>query len=126
MFNFNMIDFSKEEQPDKITLQTSVNLGQKPAAVEANPEVAEEVIEEEKAFRRGVLSVRDVIAPASLKVEPTFLRLGDKFLRTMFIISYPRYISVGWFAPVINLNFTFDVSMFFYPVKSAIILKQLK
>jgi hypothetical protein len=121
-----MIDFSKEEQPDKITLQTSVNLGQKPAAVEANPEVAEEVIEEEKAFRRGVLSVRDVIAPASLKVEPTFLRLGDKFLRTMFIISYPRYISVGWFAPVINLNFTFDVSMFFYPVKSAIILKQLK
>ncbi|MFA5000421.1 MAG: DUF87 domain-containing protein [Patescibacteria group bacterium] len=121
-----MIDFSKEEQPDKITLQTSVNLGQKPAAVEANPEAAEEIIEEEKAFRRGVLSVRDVIAPASLKVEPTFLRLGDKFLRTMFIISYPRYISVGWFAPVINLNFTFDVSMFFYPVKSAIILKQLK
>jgi type IV secretory pathway VirB4 component len=33
---------------------------------------------------------------------------------------------VGWFAPVINLNETFDVSMFFYPVKSAVILKQLK
>jgi conjugal transfer ATP-binding protein TraC len=84
------------------------------------------VIEEEKAFRRGVLSVRDIIAPASIKVEPTLLRLGDKFLRTIFVINYPRYISVGWFAPIINLNITFDISMFFYPVASAIILKQLK
>jgi len=33
---------------------------------------------------------------------------------------------VGWFAPIINLNYTFDISMFFYPVKSALILKQLK
>jgi type IV secretory pathway VirB4 component len=33
---------------------------------------------------------------------------------------------VGWFAPIINLNETFDVSMFFYPVKTSMILKQLK
>jgi conjugal transfer ATP-binding protein TraC len=89
-------------------------------------EVTRELIEEEKAFRKGVLSVRDLISPASLKVNPTYLNLGQKFLRTFFIISYPRYISVGWFAPIINLNECFDVSMFFYPVKSAIILKQLK
>jgi len=122
-----MIDFSKEEQPNKISFNTPIKLG--PAGgpgIEANPELTKEVIEEEKAYRRGILSVRDVIAPASLKVEPNLLRLGDKFVRTIFVISYPRYISVGWFAPVINLNFTFDISMFFYPVKSAIILKQLK
>jgi type IV secretory pathway VirB4 component len=122
-----MIDFSKEQQPNKLTLNTPIRLG--PAGgpgIEANPELTQEVIEEEKAYRRGILSVRDIIAPASLKVEPNLLRLGDKLLRTIFIISYPRYISVGWFAPIINLNFTFDISMFFYPVKSAIILKQLK
>lgn len=89
-------------------------------------EITQELIEEEKAFRRGVLSVRDLISPASLKVNPTHLSLGQKFLRTIFVISYPRYISVGWFAPIINLNECFDVAMFFYPVKSAIILKQLK
>jgi type IV secretory pathway VirB4 component len=85
-----------------------------------------DIIADEKAFRRGVLSVRDLISPASLKVNSTFLRLGQQYVRTIFIISYPRYISVGWFAPIINLNETFDVSMFFYPVKSAVILKQLK
>ncbi|MFA5109369.1 MAG: DUF87 domain-containing protein [Patescibacteria group bacterium] len=122
-----MVNFNKEEQPNKITLQSKVTFSPKtPPPVEINPELTREVIEEEKTFRRGILSVRDIIAPASLKIEPSFLRLGDKFLRTIFVISYPRYISIGWFAPIINLNFTFDVSMFFYPVKSAVILKQLK
>ncbi len=123
-----MIDFNKDDKTNKLTLNTPITLGPKSAmpAIESDPQLTREVIEEEKAFRRGVLSVRDIIAPASLKVEANYLLLGDKFLRTIFVISYPRYISVGWFAPIINLNFTFDVSMFFYPVKSAIILKQLK
>jgi type IV secretory pathway VirB4 component len=123
-----MIDFNKDDKPNKLTLNTPITIGAKPAVppIESDPQLTREVIEEEKAFRRGVLSVRDIIAPASLKVEANYLLLGDKFLRTIFVISYPRYISVGWFAPIINLNFTFDVSMFFYPVKSAIILKQLK
>ncbi|MEK7067493.1 MAG: DUF87 domain-containing protein, partial [Patescibacteria group bacterium] len=83
-------------------------------------------VEEEKALRRGEVSIRDVIAPAALEVKPSFIKLGDKFVRTIFVINYPRYISVGWFAPIINLNETFDAGMFFYPVPSAVILKQLK
>jgi len=89
-------------------------------------EIAKEYIEEEKAYRRGIISIKDLIAPASFKVNPNFLILGNKYVRTLFVINYPRYISVGWFSPIINLNSTFDVSMFFYPVKSAVILKQLK
>ncbi|MFA5162978.1 MAG: DUF87 domain-containing protein [Patescibacteria group bacterium] len=123
-----MINFKKSDSPNnRLTLNSSLGARpDSPAPVEANPELTREIIEEEKAFRRGVISVRDIISPASMKVEPTLLRLGDKFVRTIFIINYPRYISVGWFAPVINLNLTFDISMFFYPVSSAIILKQLK
>lgn len=123
-----MINFKKSDSPvNRLTLNSNLSARpNSPAPVETNPELTREIIEEEKAFRRGVVSVRDIISPASMKVEPTLLRLGDKFVRTIFIINYPRYISVGWFAPVINLNLTFDISMFFYPVSSAIILKQLK
>ncbi|MFA7702141.1 MAG: DUF87 domain-containing protein, partial [Patescibacteria group bacterium] len=96
------------------------------SSIEENVDLTKEIIEEEIAYRRGILSVRDLIAPSSLKVNSTFLQLGKKFLRTVFVVSYPRYIGVGWFAPIINLNYTFDVSMFFYPVKSALILKQLR
>jgi type IV secretory pathway VirB4 component len=83
-------------------------------------------LEEERIYREGVVSIRDLIAPAAFNVEKNFLQLGTVFCRTIFIVSYPRYISIGWSSPVINLSVTMDISMFFYPVKSEIILKQLK
>jgi len=88
----------------------------------------EEIItlEEEKLYREGVISIKDLIAPSAFQVESSFVKLGDLFCRTIFITSYPRYISIGWSAPVLNLSLTLDIGMFFYPVKSSIILKQLK
>ena len=83
-------------------------------------------LEEEKVYREGVVAIRDLIAPSAFRVESSFVQLGTIFCRTIFVVSYPRYISVGWSAPIINLSVTMDVGMFFYPVKSAIILKQLK
>ncbi|MBN1779138.1 MAG: ATP-binding protein [Candidatus Buchananbacteria bacterium] len=84
------------------------------------------VLEEEKVFRQGVVSIKDLIAPSAMEVTPTFIKLGQKFVRTIFVIEYPRYISVGWFAPIINLSSQIDISMFFYPIKAEIILKQLR
>ncbi len=120
MFNLNKVKKEKQDKK-KIANQNSASKEQ-----EDDLEIQKEVIEEEKSFRKGIISIRDLISPASFEVFPNYLKLGEKFVRTIFVITYPRYISVGWFAPIINLNSTFDVSMFFYPVKSAIILKQLK
>lgn len=85
-----------------------------------------QLIEAEQVYRAGVITVRDLIAPASLRVEANFLQLGPKFVRTVFVVVYPRYISVGWFAPIINFNVPLDVAMFFYPIESNVVLKQLK
>ena len=83
-------------------------------------------IEEERAYRKGVVTVLDLIAPAAFAVKPNHLRLGNVFVSTIFVVTYPRYVSVGWSAPIINLNVTLDIAMFFYPIKSPIILKQLQ
>ncbi|MBI4093042.1 MAG: ATP-binding protein [Candidatus Kerfeldbacteria bacterium] len=85
-----------------------------------------ELIEAERIYRRGVISVRDLIAPAALRVDTNYIQLGAKFVRTLFVVTYPRYIAVGWFAPIINFNSPLDIGMFFYPVEPQIILKQLK
>ncbi len=85
-----------------------------------------EQLEEERIYRKGTVSIKDLIAPAGLKVEPTYLVLNESYLRTIFVITYPRYISLGWFAPIVNLNYPLDIAMFFYPVKPEVILKQLK
>ena len=83
-------------------------------------------LEEERVYREGTVAIRDLIAPSAFKVDSSFLQLGNILLRTIFITSYPRYISVGWNATILNLNLSMDVSMFFYPVNAVIILKQLK
>ena len=128
MINFKKAESKAESQAAK--QQTGVYMvGNKVVVnqpIEKSAELTQEIVKEEIAYRRGILSVRDLISPASLKINPTYLMLGEKFIRTLFVVNYPRYISVGWFAPIINLNNTFDVAMFFYPVDSAIILKQLK
>jgi conjugal transfer ATP-binding protein TraC len=83
-------------------------------------------LEEERIYREGTVAIRDLIAPSAFRVESSFIQLGDVFVRTVYVITYPRYISVGWSAPMLNLNVTMDIGMFFYPVPSHIILKQLK
>ncbi len=83
-------------------------------------------LQEERFYRESEVTIRDLVSPTAFKVESNFIQLGDIFCRTIFISAYPRYISVGWSSPVINLATTMDVGMFFYPVKSAVILKQLK
>jgi len=118
----------QQEQQKQEDIDRSRRDKEKAAIKEASKsvETTKEFIEEEKTFRRGIVSIKDLIAPASMKVTSNLVILGAKYVKTLFVINYPRYISVGWFAPIINLNSTFDVSMFFYPVSSAVILKQLK
>ena len=98
--------------------------GQSRLAKHAEAEII--TLEEERLFREGVVTIRDLIAPASFNVESSFVQIGVAYARTIFVTSYPRYISIGWSSPIINLSITMDVAMFFYPVKSEIILKQLR
>ncbi|MFH1246290.1 MAG: ATP-binding protein [Candidatus Liptonbacteria bacterium] len=70
--------------------------------------------------------VRKVIAPAGVEVNSNYLKLGDKFVKTFFVLSYPRYLSTGWFEPLINLPNIFDISIFINPVDTANALKNLR
>src|SRR3989344_7541387 len=59
--------------------------------------------------------VEDTIAPTSIEINYNYLRLGDKFAKNLFVLDYPRYLSSGWFSPVINLPELCDVSIFINP-----------
>ena len=105
----------------------SVPLQPKPIS-EAQARAMQErtTLEEERIYRRGTVSVRDLIAPSSFEVTSAFLHLGDMYVRTLFVTTYPRYVGIGWGAPIINYNSTIDISMYFYPIKPEVILKQLR
>ena len=100
MFGFNKIkQAQKEVKVDKELEKLSVNTK---AQVSPKENIArdKQLIEAEKVFREGVVSVRDIIAPAALKVDPHYLRLNNLYVRTLFVMTYPRYVTIGWFAPI--------------------------
>ncbi len=77
-------------------------------------------------FESAALELRDIIAPSALNVTPRDLNLGDKIVRTLFVISYPRYLSDNWFSPIINLDVIFDVAIYIHPIDTATILKHFQ
>ena len=113
-------------KPTQLSESSAGEETKKKKKVKLRAQEQKEILEAERIYRAGVTSIRDLIAPASMRIEPRLVELNGGYLTTMFVINYPRYISVGWFAPIINANWPLDVSMFFYPVKSDAILKQLK
>jgi len=85
-----------------------------------------EEAEEEKLFEREAMDVKDIIAPSSIELTSSYLKLGNRFVKPFFIFSYPRYLSTGWFSPVINLDTPMDISIFIHPIETGMILKQLR
>jgi len=77
-------------------------------------------------YQSGVLGLKDVIAPSAFEVNSNYIRLGEKFARTVFVFAYPRYLATNWFSGVINLDKIFDITMFFHPVDTAQVLRKLR
>src|SRR3984957_6501832 len=70
--------------------------------------------------------IKQIIAPAGAQVFSNYLKIGDKIAKTFFVFSYPRYLSTGWFEPLINLPNLFDVSIFVSPIDTGTALKNLR
>jgi len=80
----------------------------------------------EKIFETEAIRAVDIVAPPSIEVKPSHLKLGERFVQSFFIFSYPRYLSTAWFSPVINLDIPMDISLFIHPIDAGLILKQLR
>ena len=79
-----------------------------------------------KIFEKKEMELNDIIAPSSIAISSNNLRLGKRFAKSFFIFSYPRYLSTGWFSPIINLDDPMDISIFVHPIETGTILKQLR
>ncbi|OJI08642.1 MAG: conjugal transfer protein TraC [Candidatus Vogelbacteria bacterium CG10_big_fil_rev_8_21_14_0_10_49_38] len=77
-------------------------------------------------YEVGTLELRDIIAPSALRVTSKNLHLGEKIARTLFVISYPRFLSEEWFSPIINLDSVFDISIFIHPLNTTTTLRALQ
>lgn len=77
-------------------------------------------------FARGIMSVKDIIAPSFVEVDFNSLKVNNSFYRTIFVVGYPRFVSPNWLYPLISFDHSLFISMFIYPEESKIILEDLK
>jgi type IV secretory pathway VirB4 component len=80
----------------------------------------------EKIFEAEALDVKDFIAPSSIEIQQTYFKIGEKLGKSFFIFSYPRYLTTGWFAPIVNLEVPMDISFFVHPIDTTLVMKQLR
>jgi len=78
-----------------------------------------------KIFETETIKATDIIAPPSIESKPNYLKLGERYVKSFFIFSYPRYLSAAWLAPIINLDVPLNISFFIDPIETGKILKQL-
>jgi len=78
------------------------------------------------AFAKGLVSLRDVLAPSVVEVDFDYLKINESFYRTLFVVGYPRFVSPNWLAPLISFDHSLFISMFIYPEKSKAILDDLR
>jgi len=74
----------------------------------------------------GMLNVKDIIAPSAIEVDFNFVKIGEKYFRTLFVSGYPRFVGANWLAPIINYDHSLEVSMFYYPVEARGVLDDLR
>lgn len=75
---------------------------------------------------KGMVSVKDVIAPAAIEVDFSHVKIGDKYFRTLFVAGYPRFVAANWLSPLINFEHSMDIAMYIYPVEGKSVLDDLR
>ncbi len=72
------------------------------------------------------MELADKIAPSAIEITPKSMRIGEKIVRTFFVISYPRYLTDNWLTPIINLDKIFDIALYINPIETADLLKHFQ
>jgi type IV secretory pathway VirB4 component len=72
------------------------------------------------------IGAEDIIAPSLVEVKPDHIKLGERFAKSFFIFSYPRYLSTAWLSPIINMDQPMDISFHVHPIDTGDILKKLR
>jgi len=79
-----------------------------------------------EVLSRGMVDIKDIIAPSAIEVDFNHIKIGEKYFRTLFVSGYPRFVGANWLAPVINFEHSLELSMFYYPIEARGVLDDLR
>jgi conjugal transfer ATP-binding protein TraC len=112
----NILDKIKNKIPKKSPVKVEDKKNQEPETTSG----------EVRQFNTGMVSTKDIIAPSALEVDFNFIRIENKYYRTIFVSSYPRYVDINWLSSLINFDATLGVSMYIFPSDGKEVMDDLR
>lgn len=82
--------------------------------------------QEKERLGKGMVNIRDIIAPSIVEVDFDNIRVNNYYYRTLFVAGYPRFVSANWLHPILSFDRSLFISMYIYPTESKVILEDLK
>ena len=80
----------------------------------------------EDIYQAAVVELQDMLAPSAVEVRSSSMRIGDKYSKSFFTISYPSFLVAGWLSEIINLPKILDVAIHIHPVATEQVLRQFR
>ncbi len=71
-------------------------------------------------------TLTELLAPSAVNATSNSIQIGEKFARTIFVTTFPRFLNAGWFSPIVNLDTELDAAMYVHPENTADVLKKLR
>lgn len=84
------------------------------------------MISPEDIKSRATFELRDILAPYAIKITPKALIIGEKYTKTFFVVTYPRYLNAGWLSSVITMDAILDIAIHIHPVETSEVLNQFR
>jgi len=78
--------------------------------------------EEPTAFEK----IKELIAPPGAEFSTDYFQIGNIYGRSLLVLDYPSYLFSGWLERIINLDEAFNLGLYFYPLETGAVLKQLE
>ncbi len=86
------------------------------------PKIADPVL----AMQKASIDIEDLIAPQSIEVDFTYIKIDDVYFRTLFVSGYPRFVVPGWLESIVNFDTSLDISFYIYPIEGKSVLDDLR
>ena len=81
---------------------------------------------QEAIYTEAFSTLQNLIAPAGLEINTNYLKLGEQYCATLFVLTYPDYLASNWFSSIVNLDESFNISIFFHPLDINKVLRNLR
>jgi len=85
-----------------------------------------EILKKTFEFNYGEQDQVDLISYSGLEENASYIQIGDKFIKTLFISGFPYIANTGWLNMLINFNHNIDISYHIEQISANLALPKLE